>query len=461
MPIDPSILRSAPFVPNFRTPGQFDADMAQQQLVKARAGEEIAQVQREQQLRAIVQKHGGDLEAAAGEIAALDPELGQRIFGSITARKQQQRMLDQQDAQGRQAKQEAFNSRVARIFAPDVPEAARASYYSRLQQEAQANGLSLPESMDEAKLLTPAPAAEAPYNLSPGQVRYQGGKIIAQAPAAERAEPRETNPTEASLALAAAKGDESAAKALALIRQQKPQAGGGSAAPPTGGLDDDGLDLAATRFRVTGTLPARDSKQNAAIMNAAAKQGKALGMTPAATIQKQAAYKGDSAALQDITKRAASAEAFEAKAIGQIPIIQELSAKVSRTSMPIINAALQSGRTEITGNSNATQLANAIETFTEEYAKIMGGSTGSAAGATDSSRAAAKRLLNTAMSKGTMTDVLALMQREMSLTMQGYDATKAHIAERMGGGLAPTLPTVTPTSAVPSYQDYLKRKGGK
>lgn len=227
------------------------------------------------------------------------------------------------------------------------------------------------------------------------------------------------------------------------------QASPSSAALAAGGLDADGLDLAATRFRVTGTLPARDSRQNAAIMNAAAKQAKDLGLSPAATIQKQAAYKGDAAALQDITKRAASAEAFEAKAMGQIPIIQELSAKVPRTSMPIINAALQSGRTEITGDSNATQLANAIETFTEEYAKIMGGSTGSAAGATDSSRAAAKRLLNTAMSKGTMNDVLALMQREMSLTMQGYDATKQHITERMGGGVPPSAPVRRPIPSIP------------
>lgn len=208
---------------------------------------------------------------------------------------------------------------------------------------------------------------------------------------------------------------------------------GGGALAATGGLDPDGLALAAAKYRLTGQTISRDSKQNAAVLNEAAKQAKVLGNSPAQTIQRQAAYKGDAAALAQMRKASSSAEAFESKAIAQTGIIRDLSKKVPRTAYPIINAALQSGRTEITGNADATMLANAVETFSEEYAKIMGGSTGSSAGATDSSRAAAKRLINTAMSNGTMDKVLDLMQREMDLTMQGYDATIGHITERMGG----------------------------
>ncbi len=173
-----------------------------------------------------------------------------------------------------------------------------------------------------------------------------------------------------------------------------------------------------------------------------------MGQTPVAALQKQAAYKGDAAALAQMQKMSASAEAFESKAIAQTDIIRDLSAKVPRTKWPIINGVLQAGRTDIAGDANATQLANAIETFSEEYAKIMNGATGSSAAASDSSRAAAKRLINTAMNAGTMDKVLTLMQREMSLTMQGYDAVKEHISTRMGG----TPSTAAPATATPTLR---------
>jgi len=272
---------------------------------------------------------------------------------------------------------------------------------------------------------TPAAAPQG-FTLAPGGRRYDAeGKLIATAPE----------------------------------RPAQSSGGGGAGAPTSGGLDESGLELAATRFRITGTLPARDSKQNAAIMNAAAKQAKELGLAPAVTIQKQAAYKGDAAALQAMQKASASAEAFESKAIAQTGIIRDLSKQVPRTSWPIINRALQAGRTEISGDPNATMLANAVETFSEEYAKIMGGATGSAAGATDSSRAAAKRLINTAMSHGTMDKVLDLMQREMDLTMQGYDATISHISQRMNGGAVPTQ--TEPASAPGGVERWERGADGK
>jgi hypothetical protein len=133
----------------------------------------------------------------------------------------------------------------------------------------------------------------------------------------------------------------------------------------------------------------------------------------------------------------AAAESFENKALAQADMIDALSSKVSRTQYPAINAALQSGRVTLLGDTNAQQLANAVQTFTAEYAKIIEGSTGSAAGSSDSARRAAERLLNTAMSKGTMRDVLALMRREMALTVQGYGATINHITTQMGGVVPP------------------------
>lgn len=214
-----------------------------------------------------------------------------------------------------------------------------------------------------------------------------------------------------------------------------------SAATPTGtgALTDEGVDYAATQYRVTGVMPPMgmgNSQARAAIINKAAEQSRVLGQSPAAAIQKQSAFKADASSLTKIRQMQNSAEAFKEKALGQSQIIADLSNKVARTKWPIINSALQAGRTEIAGDQDATKLANAITTFAAEYAKIMEGSTGSAAASSDSSRRAAERLINPAMNKGTITGVLDLMKREMDLTQQGYNTTIDHITSRMGGNPA-------------------------
>lgn len=218
----------------------------------------------------------------------------------------------------------------------------------------------------------------------------------------------------------------------------------------TGALDEDGVDYAATEYRVTGRMPALgmgNSSARAAIVNAAAKQAKLLGQTPAAAIQRQAAFKADGKALEQIQKLSTSAEAFEQKALGQADIVSELSQKVNRTTWPIVNAAIVAGKTEIAGDKDATLLLNAITTFSAEYGKIIEGSTGSVAGSSDSARHAAERLISAKMSKGTLQGALDLMKREMALTRQGYDFTRDHIAQRMGGGPAAPAASAAPPAA--------------
>jgi hypothetical protein len=238
-------------------------------------------------------------------------------------------------------------------------------------------------------------------------------------------------------------------------------AGGNSA------LDPDGIEYAATEFRVTGKMPPlgmSNGPARAAIINRAAAQAKALGQTPAAAIQKQAAYTADANALKKMRTMASAAEAFETKADAQADIIRDLSQKVDRTQWPIINQAIIAGKIDILGDKNAQLLANAIQTFSAEYAKLIEGSTGSAAGSSDSARRASEKLISAKLNKGTVESTLTLMQREMSLTRDGYNVTIDHITGRMGG--QPTTPpptTPTPTAGAPglTYQDYLKAKGAK
>jgi hypothetical protein len=220
----------------------------------------------------------------------------------------------------------------------------------------------------------------------------------------------------------------------------------------TGGLDPDGLQFAATQLRVLGRMPSLgmgSAEAKTAIINEAARQTKELGQSPAVAIQKQAAYTADSAALKKMTTMSASAESFEAKALAQADIVENLSGKVPRTQFPIINGALLRGEKAILGDDNTQLLYNALTTFTTEYAKIMEGSTGSAAGATVEARRAAAELISPALNDGTLKKTLDLMRREMRLTIEGYDATKAHITERMGGAPSAAPVVTTPAPGAP------------
>lgn len=214
---------------------------------------------------------------------------------------------------------------------------------------------------------------------------------------------------------------------------------GGVGGPVSGetGLTSEGLEYAATQYRLTGQMPALGMGKNpdrSRIINAAASQAKALSQTPAAAIQKQFAMRADSKALDTITKLSSTAQASESKASAQAEIIRGLSAQVPRSQYPILNQAILSGKANILGDPATVQLYNAITTFANEYGKIIEGSTASAQGSSDAARRAASSLINARMNGRTVDAVLNLMQREMQLTLMGYDATQKAITEKMGGG---------------------------
>lgn len=210
-----------------------------------------------------------------------------------------------------------------------------------------------------------------------------------------------------------------------------------------GSLSADGLDYIATQYRLTrdGSILTRFSEaEKAKVINRVAEQNKTLGRTPAAAIMNQAAMKADTASLSKATTLADASFAFETKANAQADIIESLLPKVSRGSWKILNGAFAAGKVAIEGDSTESQLYNAIQTFSAEYAKIMEGSTSSASGSTEGARKTASSLINTAMPKGTLKDVLTLMRREMDLTVQGWNVTKDKIQSRMvGHGDGPAL----------------------
>jgi hypothetical protein len=323
--------------------------------------------------------------------------------------------------------------------ADKIPDAAKA-LMSR-----SANGQALLERMNAPK------PAEKPLDHNPEHdlVMPDGRVVIAGKP--KTVEPKaETRSLDVQAADALAKGDTETYTRLLKVKKEMGQAddrpritvntGGGASS-----LSDDGVEYAATQYRLTGKMPALGNGNGdikAKIISETARQAKAIGQSPAASIQKQAAYKADGAALTKMQTMSSAAESFENKALGQADIVSELSGKVGRTGSPMLNGWLLAGKDHVVGDSDTHQLFNAISTFSAEYAKIMEGSTGSAAGSSDSARKATARLVSASQGKKSLEDTLNLMRREMRLTIGGYDATISHITERMGGNPAAAAPAV-------------------
>lgn len=453
--------------------------------------QQVQQVMREsaakkktQQIQQILQDNGGDLDQSLPLIMGIDPTLGQKLakdhaevqksVAEVAKIKQdaEKAQLDFSDRLWSQVQDEDSYARAA-LVSHKLGETVPPQYDPKWVENKKNSLLSLKDQLEAKKpiniprggtLVTPQGVVLAKGESFPdptdklvpipgpdGKPVYgtpQPGAPVYEKPGSETAG---SDYHQFLLKFAKDKGktidtlttaDELAARKAFGQADDRPRVDvnvqGGSA---PGNLDKEGLEFAAMDYLLTHRLPARNAGQNGAIISRAAAIGKSIGQSPAVSIQRQAAYAGDVKALNKMQTMSASAEAFESKAIAQTDIIKDLSKQVPRTAYPIINAALQSGRTKISGDENATKLANAIETFSEEYAKVMNGTTGSSAAATDSSRAAAKRLINTAMSQGTMSSVLDLMKKEMDLTMQGYGSVISHITDRMGGTPAPVATT--------------------
>jgi len=207
-------------------------------------------------------------------------------------------------------------------------------------------------------------------------------------------------------------------------------------------LSPAAVENAAIRYNTDGTLPpmamgAKGSIGRTAILNRAAEL--ALG-TPGNQRANQLDAKAAASSLSQLSKAQAMSAAFEQTANANADIALDLSKKMDRTGVPLLNAGIQALRTG-TGSPEATQFAAANETFVNEYAKIMSGGLGSGP-VSDQARKKASALLTTSMTQPQYEGNVKLLQREMANRMKGYEDQAATLRQRIGG--QPAAPVVAP-----------------
>lgn len=219
-------------------------------------------------------------------------------------------------------------------------------------------------------------------------------------------------------------------------------------------LTDETIDFAAQQYVLTGQLPpaiSRNSRLMPLILERAQQIVSGQGRTAADMAVGQVDYQSLRQSWIQMQRQRTMIEAFETTALENLTIAEELSARVSRGGTPVFNRWILAGRRSVQGDADVAAFDVAVNTFVNEYAKIMSGSTG-AAGATEGAREEAAQLLNSAQTPQQFRAIVAVMRRDMHNRTIGFQRTEESLRRQMlaaGGGAAGEDGGTTPPPSNP------------
>jgi hypothetical protein len=158
----------------------------------------------------------------------------------------------------------------------------------------------------------------------------------------------------------------------------------------------------------------------------------AKGDTPEAQRIAQLANKSSAQALTKLETTQNMVGAFEKNFIKNADIAQELSNKVDRTGIPLVNKWVNAGKRSVAGDPDLAAFDASVKATVNEYAKIVGGGTGSSATA-QGEIAKIESLLSAAQTTQQVNSVLSLMRRETANRMTAFEDQKRELKAGMVG----------------------------
>lgn len=213
-------------------------------------------------------------------------------------------------------------------------------------------------------------------------------------------------------------------------------------------LPPDALKIEAEKYRQTGELPklgSRGASTNIAIIAEAAKQAAVSGQTAEALNLNKAAYKAASTSLTSLEKNRANIISFANTTNSNLDLVLELSKKVDRTGVPVINRWYLAGNRSIAGDVETAKYEAAVRTAINEYAKVTTSAT--AGGVTsDAARKEIEDKLNTAQTPDQVTGVVALLKQEVENRKLGYQ-TEIDVIKQSISNLATPSPTASASTS--------------
>jgi hypothetical protein len=232
----------------------------------------------------------------------------------------------------------------------------------------------------------------------------------------------------------------------------------------TNSFTPEAIDNAAARYNIDGTLPPMGmgkggSAARSQILNRAAE----LASGTSGTDQRvdQLTTKASASTLLQLKKTKTMIKAFEEMATKNADIALQMSAKVDRSGVPVVNRWYLAGNNKLRGDVDTATFNTAVNVFANEYAKIMSGSMGNTP-VSDSARKEAHEILNTAQTPEQLRANIKLLQREMKNRLIGLDESEAELIQQMKGGKKEDAhgsdkkdPYKITKGMSPKYVDYL------
>jgi hypothetical protein len=210
------------------------------------------------------------------------------------------------------------------------------------------------------------------------------------------------------------------------------------AAAPDGGGAIGGLSQAAIRQEAESAIAAgsltplpgmaRNKAAQAAITNAIQRVMQERGLTPKDVLAGKAALHADTGSLATLEKQATIVRAAEGAAQRNADLALSLASKVGNGNITIFNGWKNHWNT-MNGDPSIAKFAASLDTFVNEYAKVMGGGT-----PTDSLREHAREVLNTAQSPQQIAGVVATLKTDMENRRKAFESERADTLGRIRGG---------------------------
>lgn len=213
---------------------------------------------------------------------------------------------------------------------------------------------------------------------------------------------------------------------------------------------------AAQRYRTDGTLPpnmgrgtqgANESRRLRAIASALDMQA---GDSPEDARVRQLALKGDIGAIANLRKREVAIGANVKNFDFNADQVLQLSGKVDRTGVPIINAWINAGRRSVSGNPELAAFDTAVKTTVNEFAQIVGGTTSGAS--TEGEKKKAEALLNAQQTPEQILSVINQMRIESKNRMQSFARQRQEMMPKNGASSAPQ-PEATAAAKTVNFGD--------
>ena len=213
-----------------------------------------------------------------------------------------------------------------------------------------------------------------------------------------------------------------------------------------GALTDDDLKREGEQYARTGIMPTLgmgSSDTRSKIMHYKNEWARTSGLSTRELLTAQAAYKGDTASLNNFQKQADQIKSFEQTAQKNIDLFISAAEKIPDTGVPWLNMPVRMLNEKLVGSANMAAVNAARQVANNEIAKVTsGGGLGSVL--SDSARHEVEAYNPKDATLKQTLRVAKVLKQDMANRISSMDTTLGEIKARIGGG----QPGAAPPAAV-------------